>query len=153
METPIEKHLALVGTTGIGKTYNLYQCIKAHVPEHKILFCRSLEDLHAFNHNVHTDIIFDDISFNLCRPELLITLCDKDFHCTVRILRKAIRIPPSVRKWFTHNNVAAYQPVLGSFEQQEAICRRLHIQEVTDRQQLINLTNLHISRLTMGSQE
>lgn len=101
---------------------------------------RNLEELYKLTKdNSYTDILFDDISFEKSRPELLIHLCDKDFGSTIRILRQIVEIPPTVNKWFTHNNIYAFQPVLASIEQQAAINRRLKVVEVFTREQIIKL--------------
>lgn len=130
------KHLALVGPTGIGKTYNLFNILKYKVPG--VLLVRSLEDLWKFD-SKFTDIIFDDLSFEKSRPELLIHLTDSDFPCPIRILRKSVEISSKVRKWFTHNNISAYEPILATIEQQQAINRRLEVLEVTSREEIITV--------------
>lgn len=133
-------HLALYGATGIGKTYTLYHTLVKL--GFKVKLIRSLEELRDLPSNV-TDIIFDDISFELNRPELLIHLCDKDFDGGVRILRRYQVIKKEVRKWFTHNSDRAWHPVLAEPEQQRAIERRLHIQHVQGPED--------ITRWVMGS--
>lgn len=125
--------LAIYGRTGIGKSFTLFTTLKN--AKREILFARSLEDLDQFNSTSiqFTDIIFDDISFRLSRPELLIHLTDPLFHCPVRILRNSVRIPNTVKKWFTHNNKSAWQPILATYEQQQAIDRRLTVVKVQER--------------------
>lgn len=137
--------LAIYGKTGIGKTYTTYITLKR--AGFNVLLVRSLEDLSEFENGEqkYTDIIFDDVNFSLTKPELLIHLCDPDFHCPIRILRNNLKIQPEVRKWFTHNDISAWQPVLASVEQQEAIERRLYIKEVKSRYHIENLIKKHIS--------
>lgn len=133
------KHLAIYGKTGVGKTQTLFRELKKKKGR-KILFLRSLEELYKLTKDPsYTDIIFDDISFENSRPELLIHLCDRDFPSPVRILRQIVEIPPKTNKWFTHNNVYAFQPILASIEQQAAINRRLDIVEVSSREQIRQL--------------
>lgn len=128
-------HLAIYGKTGIGKTYTLYHLLESK-GRHVILI-RSLEELSKLKKlDCVTDIIFDDISFERSRPELLIHLCDQDFHSTIRILHQIVEIPPTIHKWFTHNNIEAFQPILASFEQLEAIRRRLQIVKVNSRKEV-----------------
>lgn len=147
----MSKPIALYGPTGIGKTMTLYQTLTKKVGAKRILLCRNIEDLAEFKDQ--TDIIFDDLSFNLCRAELLIHLCDLDFHSSVRILRRVVKIPPSVRKWFTHNNQEAWQPILASPEQQAAISRRLTVYLIHSRAQVetLVLETLPHERLIKGS--
>lgn len=123
--------IALVGDTGVGKTYNLMRLLEKY--GHSPLICRSLEDLKEFRLGPYTDIVFDDIDFSLKKAELLINLCDTDFPASVRILYDCVRIPPSVRRWFTNNAVEAYEPILCTTSQQAAINRRLRIVQVYNR--------------------
>lgn len=139
--------VAFVGPTGIGKTFNTYYELTEK--GHRVLLCRSLEDLKDLDLTFHTDILFDDISFENRKPELLITLTDKDFHCSVRILQKSVAIPPNINKWFTHNDVDAFKPVLASWRQQEAINRRLSVVQVECRQEI--LSHLQASLTTTSS--
>lgn len=129
---------ALVGETGIGKTYNTYHIIDEY-PDRCALLIRSLEDLAQYHYGIHTDIIFDDISFELSRPELLIHLTDKDFDAPVRILRQVIHVEAEATKWFTHNNESAYQPLLASYDQQRAIDRRLQIFFPNSKKEVISI--------------
>lgn len=138
-------HLAVYGQTGIGKTFNIHRILSSD-KKRRVLFVRSLEDLYKLKNFVGvTDIIFDDISFEKARPELLIHLCDRDFAAPVRILRQIIEIAPTVNKWFTHNNLYAFQPLLASLEQQAAIERRLKIVKVDSREHLISVILDHIN--------
>lgn len=139
--------LAVYGETGLGKTYNMYYTLKGM--GRRVLLIRSLEQLDRLKRD-HTDIIFDDISFEFARPELLIHLCDKDFPAPIRILRKSITIPQSVNKWFTHNNIEAWTPILATVEQQAAINRRLQIVKVNNRDQIIQLCQETISTQDHG---
>lgn len=132
----METSYAFVGVTGLGKTYNVFHQLKAN--KRFPLLVRSLEDLCLLTQK-HTDIVFDDISFENKRPELLITLCDKDFHSSVRILKRSVVIPPGVTKWFTHNDADAFQPVLASWRQQQAIDRRLTVVKLETREGLLNI--------------
>lgn len=122
-------HLAIYGREGIGKTYTLYHTLSAS-KKNSVLLIRSLEELQQIQVQKYTDIIFDDISFELSRPELLIHLCDKDFDGGVRILRQYVRVDKNIRKWFTHNDRTAFEPLLASITQQRAIERRLKIVKV-----------------------
>lgn len=122
-------HLAIYGEQNVGKTYTLYHTLNAN-KKNRVLLIRSLEELQQLQFQRYTDIIFDDISFELGRPELLIHLCDKDFDGGVRILRQYIRIDKNIRKWFTHNDRSAFEPLLASITQQKAIERRLKIVQV-----------------------
>lgn len=135
-------HLAVFGVTGLGKTYTLYHTLKA--AGRHVLMVRHLEELYMFDD--HTDIIFDDISFEHTRPELLIHLCDRDFPAPIRILRQVIKIPETVNKWFTHNNSCAYEPILASIEQLAAINRRLNIVEVHSRKEIEEVLHNHLSQ-------
>lgn len=134
--------IALVGPTGIGKTYTTFTYIReaGKVP----ILVRSLEDLAELDVHTHTDIIFDDISFNTKKPELLIHLCDTDFPAPVRILRNSVTIPPHIRKWFTHNSEEAFKPLLGTIDQQAAIKRRLTIKLVSTRAEVIKAVRIHL---------
>lgn len=123
---------AIYGRTGIGKTTTLFKTLLSR--KKNVLFVRSLEDLSEFTNQ--TDILFDDISFQLSRPEVLLHLCDNNFHTSVRILRNCVRIPGTVRKWFTHNEKSAWEPILATDEQQQAINRRLIVQHVRDRKSI-----------------
>lgn len=132
--------LAIYGPTGIGKTLTLFNYLLSK--KKNVLFCRSLEDLSEFNDQ--TDIIFDDISFCLSRPELLIHLCDRNFHGSVRILRQCIRIPSTVRKWFTHNSSENWEPLLATQEQLYAIARRISVVRVNNRDEITAVIKQHI---------
>lgn len=130
--------VAVYGRTGVGKTYTLFHHLSS-LPRRYPLLIRSLEEVYKVTQGAYTDIIFDDISFELTRPELLIHLCDKEFHATIRILRRAIEVPAKIRKWFTHNNKEAFIPVLATLEQQAAIDRRLHVFHVDSREEVIDI--------------
>lgn len=119
--------VALYGDTGLGKTKTSVKfCEKNDI---HYLFIRSLEDLWEYN-PTHKVIIFDDISFELSRPELLIHLTDREFHAPVRILQKCVKIVPETCRIFTHNERKAWQPILSTVAQQAAIDRRLNVIEV-----------------------
>merc|ERR1711874_450212 len=125
--------IAIIGKTNIGKTYN--SVLTAHKHFNGSLFiCRHLEDLKYYKGQ--ECIIFDDISFELIEPTQLIKLCDKDLHCSIRILKTIVRIEPTVTKIFTHNNIEAFRPILATIEQQKAIDRRLTICQVNKRKQV-----------------
>lgn len=129
--------VAFYGSTGVGKTYTVYHGLK--ILKQRPLLIRSLEELDVLAKPKtcpYTDIIFDDISFELTRPELLIHLCDKDFDGGVRILHRYVKINKSIRKWFTHNNIEAWRPLLCSREQQQAINRRLTVHKVSNRNEI-----------------
>lgn len=127
--------VALVGDTGIGKTYNLIKLIEKSggTP----LLCRSLHDLRQYKLGVYTDIVFDDIDFSLKSGEILINLCDQDFAASIRVLYECINLPPHVRRWFTNNSTEAYEPILCTLQQQAAINRRLRIVQVHTREDTI----------------
>lgn len=129
------KNFAVYGPTNIGKTYSTYLHFAAIFGESEILLIRNLEQLDRYKNQ--SVIIFDDISFELRKPELLIHICDRDFNSPVRILRKYIELDKAVLKVFTHNSRSAYEPILATFEQQQAIERRLDIYEVNSRECLL----------------
>lgn len=135
-------HLAIYGEPNVGKTYTLYHTLHAN-KKNRVLLIRSLEELQQLQFQKYTDIIFDDISFELGRPELLIHLCDKDFDGGVRILRQYIRIDKNIRKWFTHNDRSAFEPLLASITQQKAIERRLKIVKVKNADDIREYISQH----------
>lgn len=135
--------LAIYGPTGVGKTFTLFTYLTEKKKD--VLLCRSLEDLSEYENQ--TDIIFDDVSFSLSRPELLIHLCDKNFHSSVRILRCSVRLPANVRKWFTHNSHDNWNPLLATQEQQEAINRRLKVVYVDSRKSVLKTIDSFYSSL------
>lgn len=128
--------MAIYGPTGIGKTYNSYLICKRVFKEEEILLVRSLEQLDRYNYCLHKVIIFDDINFEFKKPELLIHLCDRDFDSPVRILRKSITVSKNCLKVFTHNNPNCFQPLLCSYEQLQAITRRLKVVKVETREEV-----------------
>lgn len=132
------RRLAIVGPTGIGKTRYLLEFLRS-IENKRVLLCRSLEDLEVLKKTTYTDIVFDDISFERTRPELLIHLCDYYSHASVRILRNSIRVECSVGIWFTHNNREAFEPILATVEQLAAIKRRLRVIELNNTEELFDL--------------
>merc|ERR1711998_39976 len=119
--------IAITGNTGIGKTFNTV--LWAHKQFHGSVFIvRNLEELKHYNQE--RCIVFDDISFDLSDPTLLIKLCDTDLHCSIRILK------PDVVKIFTHNENSAFTPLLATSEQQKAINRRLTICRIEQRNEV-----------------
>ncbi len=133
----MSKHIALCGPTAIGKTTTLYLELVKEWGKHGVLLVRSLEDLKEYSKSNTEHIIFDDISFELSRPELLIHLSDPLFHSNVRILRDSVRIEATTIKWYTHNNSTAWSPILASPEQQAAIQRRIKVVQVSSREQVL----------------
>merc|ERR1711998_8341 len=128
--------IAIIGKTNIGKTYNSVLTAHKHF-DGSLFICRHLEDLR--NYKGQDCILFDDISFELIEPTQLIKLCDKDLHCSIRILKQIVRIEPTVTKIFTHNNLNAFRPILATTEQQKAIDRRLTICQVKKRKEVCRL--------------
>merc|ERR1712110_812898 len=126
--------IAITGNTGIGKTFNTV--LWAHKQFHGSVFIvRNLEELKHYNQE--RCIVFDDISFDLSDPTLLIKLCDPDLHCSIRILKRIVTIQPNIVKLFTHNETSAFQPLLATHQQQKAIDRRLTVCPVTSRKQAL----------------
>ena len=140
--------IAIYGPTGIGKTYT--SVLFAYEHFHSVFICRHLEDLKEYRQQ--SVIIFDDIDFSLISPTQLIKLCDTDLHASIRILKKVIRIEPSVYKIFTHNNKKAFEPILASLEQQKAIQRRLKICRVTSRKQVSQVHLDQFKKFTLTQQ-
>lgn len=128
------KYLALVGETGLGKTRYTYQYCCEAVGKSEVLLVRSLEDLRDYTGQ--RIVIFDDISFEYKKPELLIHLCDRYFDAPVRILRNSCKIKKDSIKFFTHNNYLAFTPFLATGEQRSAIARRLDIIEFTSTEEI-----------------
>lgn len=115
--------IAIVGPTGIGKTHNIVEHFK------HFLLVRHLQDLEDLSPR-HQGIIFDDISFqNISHAETVIHLLDNEYHASIRILRKVVKIPPNLIKIFTHNNVNFIYPIIATREQKAAIKRRIKIIE------------------------
>ena len=125
-------HLAITGPTGLGKTYSAILWAYERFPE--VFICRHLEDLKHYKGE--KCIVFDDISFELIEPTQLIKLTDTDFHSSIRILNTIVRIEPDVFKIFTHNDKFAFQPILSSTGQQNAIVRRLTICQLHERKEV-----------------
>jgi len=122
--------IALYGPSNLGKTWST--CIFAYKQFHgNVFICRNLEELK--NYKEEEAIVFDDISFELTDPTLLLKLCDRDLPCSVRILKKIVTIKASVVKFFTHNEKAAFEPLLATSEQQRAIYRRLKLCQIKRR--------------------
>lgn len=126
--------IAITGDTGIGKTFTTVKWAYEQF-DSSVFICRNLEELKNLKNE--RCIIFDDISFELSDPTLLIKLCDPDLHCSVRILKKIITIQPNIVKLFTHNETSAFQPLLATHQQQKAIDRRLTVCPVASRKQAL----------------
>ncbi len=139
--------LALVGPTGIGKTFNLYHELLAFHGGDKtrILLIRDINQLRLIK-VTHHDLIFDDVDFQLSRPEVLINLTDNDFDGVVRILNKYQIVPCTARKWFTHNNRSAFHPILATSCQIQAIKRRLTTVQLNDREQVIRTIRCQLKK-------
>lgn len=134
---------ALVGPTGIGKTKTLMLLLD------KPLLVRNLEDLKKLRDNkgkiLYKNIIFDDISFrHVTKAETVIHMLDREYHCPIRVLRDVVEIPPSINRWFTHNNEDFLEPVVASQEQLLAINRRVQIHKVWDRREVQELVETKI---------
>lgn len=125
--------IALYGPTNTGKTKTSVLTIDKHFNGDYQLI-RHLEELKDYRGQ--SCLIFDDIDFSLVDPTQLIKLCDTDYHCSIRILKKVVRIEPTVTKIFIHNNKKAFQPILATYEQKQAINRRLKICRVTSRKEV-----------------
>lgn len=136
----IPKRLAIVGTTGIGKTRYLMERLTA-IQGRKVLLIRHMEQLIDIKKTYCTDIVFDDVSFYLAKPETLIFLCDRFYPAPVRILRNCVTIPTGVHIWFTHNCSEAYAPMLCLEDQQAAINRRLHVEICRSTSTLFTILN------------
>ena len=126
--------VAIVGPTGIGKTFNVYHWLKKY---RNPLLVRHLEDIRDYKEGYHTDIVFDDIGFSFCRAELLINLTDRDFPATVRILHKIVHIRPDTKRWFLTNDEASLKPLLATPRQQDAITRRITTYRFDTRAELL----------------
>lgn len=136
--------IAIYGNSGIGKTYT--SVLFAYKNFNTVFICRHLEDLKDYKNE--QCIIFDDIDFSLISPTQLIKLCDLDLHCSIRILKKIVRIEPNVFKIFTHNNRKAFEPILATFEQKIAIQRRLTICRVTSQKEVLRKHSAQLKKFT-----
>lgn len=124
---------AVVGPTGIGKTMTLMRELD------RPLLIRHFEDLKRLDIKFHKNLIFDDMTFcYLSRAETMIHLLDRDYHATIRVLRDTVTVPPSINRWFTHNNDDFIYPLLATEEQRAAIDRRITIFYCNNREDVLN---------------
>lgn len=102
----------IVGQTGIGKT----SWAVKYAPKPAIIVSH-IEDLKAYQPNIHKSIIFDDISFRERHLQAQIHLVDSDLPRSIHVRWGTVQLPPKVIKIFTCNEFP--------FEQHPAILRRI----------------------------
>lgn len=121
--------LAVYGETGIGKTRIIWNILaELKLP---FVFVRDINDLKKITSSTRV-LFFDDVSFEYLNPTVLIHLCDPYYPATVRILHQVVEVPAFLIKIFTHNNKAAWTPLLATLEQQAAIERRMEITHLSN---------------------
>ncbi len=94
--------LLIFGDAGVGKT----QWAKTYAQIYgraDCLFVRNVQDL-AHLQSTHGTIIFDDLDFSKFSDQQCKNITDVGEWCSVRILYKAVRIPPGLVRIFTANH-------------------------------------------------
>jgi len=118
--------LFLWGGTGMGKT----QFAKALLPEATIVRHRNQLTLCDFSKG----IIFDDFDVSHWPPTAVIHLVDWDETTGTDVKYGYVTIPPHTRKIFTFNKRPdAWVPLSITEEQFQAVMRRMHVIEITER--------------------
>lgn len=140
IRTLVTMSYAFVGPTSIGKTRTCAEVLTKIFGDSWILV-RNINDLDRIKPYTRA-ILFDDISWQFREPEQLIHLTDPYYPCTIRILRRAIKIDSEIIKLFTHNSVEAYKPLLCQREQEAAITRRLTILNVQEMKPITIMQHL-----------
>lgn len=114
------KSLIISGDPGVGKT----RWAEQHFPG-GFLHASDINDLAKFNPDIHTGILFDDMSFTHIPRTCQIHLVDVDDPRSIRILYGTASIPRNTKKIFTTNNLREIFNL-----EDEAIRRRVTVTEV-----------------------
>lgn len=113
-----EKHVLLMGPTGVGKT----QFALAHF-KHPLLV-KDKEDYRRFTDQ--TDgIVMDDIAFKTWLPETLLKLVDTLCTITQQVKYGSVRIPGKIKRIICVNNIDVFWPNGICDDHKRAIARRV----------------------------
>lgn len=113
----------IMGPANIGKT----EFAKAHFPD-GFLFVSHMDTLLKFDPDVHTGIVFDDMSFRHLPETAQIHLLDIDNPRDIHVRYEVAHVPAGTKKIFTCNP----QRVPFNLDD-DAIGRRVTVTEVTER--------------------
>lgn len=118
---PIEfdytKSNILVGAPGCGKT----SYVRSLFPE--ALFVSHMDQLSGFDSDVHTAIIFDDMSFSHMPRTAQIHILDIEQDRAIHIRYSIAEIPAGVKKFFTSNTEDLFDFCDGAISRRCAIHR------------------------------
>ncbi len=104
----------------------------------KIKMIRNINQIKEIT-DKHTHVIFDDVYFDLMPATTLINICDPDFEGVVRVLHTYVKVDHTITKWFTANDSSAFDSLLATTCQNEAIHRRLKVHQVSSRKDVVQI--------------
>lgn len=125
----LSKSVVLWGASNIGKTYFAL----AHFQNPVMV--THLDDLLLFDPKRHDGLVFDELTFTHLPVSQRIGLVDLDFDRSIHIRYTTVIIPKGTKRIFTNNLQSVFidpRETL-SFDQADAINRRLHYVEVRNK--------------------